>query len=220
MEFEDRQKNKRPDEGSRNLPMMVLLVLVGIICALLFIGWKYMSDDVVHTDGLTSVPADSIAKSTKEDVATATPSQEVATAATPATANDEAKKAAEKPKDEKKKDEENKDEATAEVPTGGSSVSHTVGEGETFYGIANRYNMKWETLKKMNAGIEPNGIKVGVTNLKVRVKAIHTVGPGDVLKVVSAKYNVPVELIMQANKKTKNFAQRGEKLIIPYATKE
>lgn len=218
MEFEDRQRNVRPQEGSRNLPMMVLLVLVGIICALLFIGWKYMSDDVVHTDGLTSVPADSLAKveaaPVKEDVATATSSTPVVTT-DKKEEDSKVKTEADKKTD---KAEAIKDETPA--PTGGKSASHTVGEGETFFGIANRYNMKWETLKKLNPGIEPNGIKVGVTDLKLRVKAIHTVGPGDVLKVVSAKYNVPVELIMQANKKTKNYAQRGEQLIIPYATKE
>ena len=107
-----------------------------------------------------------------------------------------------------------------EIPAGGESYTHTVGEGETFFGIANRYNIKKETLKAMNPDIDESGIKVGVTKLKIRIKAVHTVGPGDIIRVVSKKYDVPQSLIMQANKKSKNVAQRGEKLIIPFAEKQ
>jgi LysM repeat protein len=46
------------------------------------------------------------------------------------------------------------------------------------------------------------------------------VGPGDILRVVADKYGVTVEQIMAANKKTKNFAERGEKLIIPFPAKQ
>ena len=69
MQFEDRDerepRNERPKEASRNLPMAVLLVLVGIICALLYIGWKYMSDDSSASESLTTAPADSVANAIK-----------------------------------------------------------------------------------------------------------------------------------------------------------
>lgn len=231
MQFEDReQRNERPKEASRNLPMAVLLVLVSIICALLYIGWKYMSDDTSTADDLTAAPADSVANSIRIQ-----PTDEEPVDETDASSNTLPEVAMPKvgdkkevtpdkeetaPKTEKAKEEKPKEEKKVAIPTGGETYTHTVGEGETFYGIANRFNVKKETLKAMNPGVEEGGIKVGVTKLKVRIKAIHTVGPGDILRVVGTKYNVPVSLIMSANKKTKNFAERGEKLIIPYPTKE
>jgi LysM repeat protein len=242
MQFEDReQRNERPKEASRNLPMAVLLVLVSIICALLYIGWKYMSDDTSTADELTTAPADSVANAINTQ-----PSEEETTSETQETASDalpevsvpkvgdkkdetakieaktaDAKIKEEKPKEDKAKDEKTKeDKPKVEIPTGGETYTYTVGEGETFFGIANRFNVKKETLKAMNPNVDEAGIKVGVTKLKVRIKAIHTVGPGDILRVVGKKYDVSVPLIMQANKKTKNFAERGEKLIIPYGTKE
>jgi LysM repeat protein len=237
MQFEDRenreQRNERPKEPARNLPMAVLLVLVGIICALLYIGWKYMSDDTSGSDDLTAVPADTVAKAISNE-----PEEEVATSQTtntptvteglpevsvPKVGNkiDATEIKEEKPKEEKPK--EGKpivEKRKIEIPTGGESYTHTVGEGETFFGIANRYNIKKETLKALNPSIDESGIKVGVTKLKIRIKAIHTVGPGDIIRVVSKKYNVSQSLIMQANKKSKNVAQRGEKLVIPFAEKQ
>lgn len=237
MQFEDRenreQRNERPKEPTRNLPMAVLLVLVGIICALLYIGWKYMSDDTSGGDDLTTVPADTVAKAMSNQPEEETPAAETQTSTTGTTGlpevsvpkvgdkNEATAVKEEKPKEEKPKEEKPKEEKPkVEIPAGGESYTHTVGEGETFFGIANRYNIKKETLKAMNPGVDESGIKVGVTKLKIRIKAIHTVGPGDIIRVVSNKYGVSQTLIMQANKKSKNVAQRGEKLIIPYAEKQ
>jgi LysM repeat protein len=52
------------------------------------------------------------------------------------------------------------------------------------------------------------------------VQAVHTVGPGDVLRVVASKYNVSKEAIMKANAKTRDFSERGEKLIIPFSNRK
>ena len=71
--------------------------------------------------------------------------------------------------------------------------------GETFYGVANRYNMKINTLKALNPGVSESDIKAGVTKLNVKAMAVHTVGPGDVLRVVAQKYGVSKEAIMRAN---------------------
>lgn len=243
MQFEDRDdrelRNERPKEASRNLPMAVLLVLVGIICALLYIGWKYMSDDTSASEDFITAPADSVANAIKNQS-----SEEQTTEATETKSNvdlppidipkvgdkkDEVTstekvatetKNTEKVKEEKTKEEKPKEAPKVAIPTGGEVYTHIVGEGETFFGIANRYNIKKETLKAMNPGVDESGIKVGVTKLKIRIKAIHTVGPGDIIRVVSKKYDVSQALIMQANKKTKNVAQRGENLIIPFAEKQ
>ncbi|MFN3382062.1 MAG: LysM peptidoglycan-binding domain-containing protein, partial [Runella zeae] len=108
------------------------------------------------------------------------------------------------------------------VDPGGVEITHTVQAGETFYGIANRYNIKSNTLKGLNPSIqdESKDVKSGVTRIKIRVQAIHTVGPGDILRVVADKYGISVQQLMAANKKTKNFAERGEKLIIPFPEKK
>jgi LysM repeat protein len=237
MQFEDRDdrepRNERPKEASRNLPMAVLLVLVGIICALLYIGWKFMSDDTSASEDLTAAPADSVANAIKmePEPETVEPTTATSTAELPPIdvpkvgdkkdniASVEKKPAETKPV-EKPKEEKPKETPKVEIPTGGETYTHTVGDGETFFGIANRYNIKKETLKAMNPSVDESGIKVGVTRLKIRIKAIHTVGPGDIIRVVSKKYGVSQTLIMQANKKTKNVAQRGETLIIPYAEKQ
>lgn len=107
----------------------------------------------------------------------------------------------------------------AVVRAGGASVTHTVATGQTFYGIASRYNIKLETLRKLNPTVEDKNIKVGVTKIKIPVRAVHTVGPGDILRVVAQKYGVTVQQLMAANGKTKNVAARGEKLVIPYPEK-
>ncbi len=234
MQFEDRenreQRNERPKEPARNLPMAVLLVLVGIICALLYIGWKYMSDDTSGGDDLTAVPADTVAKAIsnqpEEEETTPTETTNNTTPAADGLPEVSVPKVGDKneassTKEEKLKEEKPKEEKPkVEIPTGGEIYTHTVGEGETFFGIANRYNIKKETLKAMNPSVDESGIKIGVTKLKIRIKAIHTVGPGDIIRVVGKKYDVSQTLIMQANKKTKNVAQRGEKLIIPFAEKQ
>ena len=239
MQFEDRddraKRNERPKEASRNLPMAVLLVLVGIICALLYIGWKYMSDDTSTSEDLTTAPADSVANAIRTQPAQdeekiveqgASTTADLPPIEVPKVGNKNEdiasaeKKPAETKPVEKQKEEKPKETPKVAIPSGGEIYTHTVGEGETFFGIANRYNIKKETLKAMNPGIDESGIKVGVTKLKIRVKAIHTVGPGDIIRVVSTKYGVSQTLIMQTNKKSKNVAQRGEKLIIPYAEKQ
>ncbi len=107
------------------------------------------------------------------------------------------------------------------VVTGeGVSTKYTVGAGETFYGIANRYNLKPSTLKELNPGVSESDVKSGITKLNVKVMAVHTVGPGDLLRVVAQKYGVSKEAIMKANKKSKDIATRGEKLIIPFPEKQ
>jgi len=108
------------------------------------------------------------------------------------------------------------------VDPSGIEITHVVQAGETFYGIANRYNVRGTTLKGNNPNIqdESKDVKSGVTKIKIRVQAIHTVGPGDILRVVAAKYGVTVEQLMAANKKTQNITARGEKLVIPFPEKK
>lgn len=262
--------NPRPS-GSSSLPALTLVVLVGLIAALLYVGYDYITDDTNGSDELTSMPLDTVSQqplaqndpemlmSPEEvdtssqpapvDLSQATPpadapvadarAEEVAEdnrettagkpgpAETAVTEKPAPKPVAEKPKSEKPtekpKAEKPKEEVALvkpKVKAGGVSRAYTVGAGETFYGVANRYNMSVSTLKRLNPGVSESDIKAGVTKLNVKAMAVHTVGPGDVLRVVAQKYGVSKEAIMRANKKSKDIATRGEQLIIPYPEKQ
>ncbi|AWV96848.1 LysM peptidoglycan-binding domain-containing protein [Arcticibacterium luteifluviistationis] len=201
MEFEDR--NKKPEEPAKNLPMAVLITLVGVVCLLLYVGWQMISDDASNVSDLT--PQTSIITEPEEitaedmvleedlveDVAVAesTPSQ-------PAPAAKE-----------------------VEIPSGSKTGYHTIAKGETLFAIANKFNISLSTLQAANPNVTAQNLKEG-SKLSVPVLAIHTVGPGDILRVVGGKYGVTVKAIMAANGKTKNYAARGEKLLIPFKDKQ
>lgn len=207
-----------------------------MIAGLLYVGYEYIADDAAGVDQLLNTPVDpndrKLQPVPKTTETTSTPSNEIAENVD--VAADDKTTAGSTPKDEEEvatptpRPEEEGDQKTEEKPKpvpvdpGGIEITHVVQEGETFYGIANRYNVRITTLKGLNPSIqdESKDIKSGVTKIKIRVQAIHTVGPGDILRVVAAKYGIPVEQLMAANKKTQNLAERGEKLIIPFPEKK
>ncbi|MCK8491680.1 MULTISPECIES: LysM peptidoglycan-binding domain-containing protein [Spirosoma] len=276
METDNQTTNPRPT-GSSGLPALTLIVLVGLIAALLYVGYEYISDDTNGSDELTNVALDTtsqqpIAQDNGEmlmapenvdtssqpapvDLSQAEPpadapeanaqaeevaegnrettdgkpgpneksDAEKAAAEKAVVAKKEEKPKEEKPKEEKPKAEKPKEEVAIvkpKVKPGGVSTAYTVGSGETFYGVANRYNMKVSTLKALNPGVAESDVKAGVTKLNVKVMAVHTVGPGDVLRVVAQKYGVSKEAIMRANKRDKDIATRGERLIIPFPDRQ
>lgn len=222
------ERNHRPKEGSR-LPDITLAVLFCLILALLYAGWEYMKDNSTSNE-LSNQKVDStaildeVADSSAKDlppVQIITPTS-VAPKNTSATVSTTTSVAKSTPVEEKPV-ESKPEETTKPAPNlGGQEITHTVEVGQTFYGIANRYNMKFSTLQALNPQIKDvsTDVKSGVTKLNVRVQAIHTVGPGDVLRVVAQKYGITVDLLMKANGKTKNYAERGEKLIIPFGEKK
>ncbi|WP_304234962.1 LysM peptidoglycan-binding domain-containing protein [Jiulongibacter sediminis] len=194
MEFEKR--NPKPEEASKNLPMAVLISLVGIVCLLLYVGWQMISDEastVAELDHPEAVVVREEPIANKEDVATASsePIEEVPIAKV--------------------------EETVKAQPAMGDAkmATHTISKGETLFSIANRYNISVSTLQSYNDNISANSLSVG-KKLTVPVMAIHTVGPGDILRVVGGKYGITVDALMKANGKTKNYAERGEKLIIPF----
>ncbi|HEX9955625.1 MAG TPA: LysM peptidoglycan-binding domain-containing protein [Fibrella sp.] len=236
--------NNERQKGSTSLPMITLLVLVSLIAALLYIGYESLADDTGNAKELTSVPLDTTdqvmaglndnpetlldTNSTPAPVdlsqAPAPPDDDVADkpAEKPAP-GDEGTEATAEAETPVKKDPkpEAKPERKAELPkANGGNSTYTIGSGETFYGVASRLNMKLSTLKALNPDVDESSVKSGVTKLRVKVKAIHTVGKGDVLRVVAQKYGVTKEAIMKANHKTKDIATRGERLIIPLSSKE
>lgn len=216
------ERNQRPPEGT-NWPAITLVILLLVIAGMLYGGWEYFAD-TAKAEEMTSSKIDSLDIGNEPPI-NAEPEATVAVNSTPTSSQpavDTLSTATKPSTTTKPKPEEPKPTQEAKVPSGGTTTTHTVDMGETFYGVANRYNMKWETLKALNPEIKDvsKDFKVGVTKLKVRIKAVHTVGPGDVLRVVADKYGISKQLLMQANGKTKDYAKRGEQLIIPYPTKE
>ncbi len=195
MEFEDR--NKRPQESSKNLPMAVLITLVGIVCLLLYIGWEMISDDAA-------------------DISDLTPQAQIVREHTPLEEEQPVAVVEDEATEEEQASVQVIEKTTIAPPTDPNvkTTDHTVGSGETLFSIANRYSISVETLQNYNLGISANSLKSGA-RLKVPVQAIHTVGAGDILRVVGGKYGVTVDALMKANGKTKNHSERGEKLIIP-----
>jgi LysM repeat protein len=230
-------RNRRPEESSK-LPYISLLVLVLMIAGLLYAGYEYLADDAADVDELLNTPVDTTGRELQplpnsndqlaipESVESSTGEkkdvEQVAedTQNSDTKAEDIAEDTKPDPKEEKPK--ETPKPTPASVDVGGVEITHTVQAGETFYGIANRYNLKSATLKGLNPDVkdESKDVKSGVTRIKIRVKAVHTVGAGDILRVVADKYGITVAQLMAANKKTKNFAERGEKLIIPFPEKK
>jgi LysM repeat protein len=215
-------RKKGPDLALITLGALALIVLVMFIS-----GAKYLSDEPVENSELVSGTMDTTAVGEEQEQ-----EQEVAQAVTasnpePAGEKPRAPETKPAPATAAKPAAATPDKSAAPAPTAaatgkGMTISHTVRAGETFSSIARRYNLTNQTLKKLNPAIKNEGtdLKSDVTKLQVRVQTVHTVGPGDILSKVSAKYNVSKDLIMAANGKTADRTARGESLIIPFAEKQ
>lgn len=195
-------QNQRPNEVS-NIPTITLIVLVLLIISLLYVGYGYFSDDAQPTKFETVKESENKDENIESEPIEA--KKEVAIA----------EKETEKPKGETEKPKEEKKKLVAEIPEGGLIIPHLVQTGETFFGIANRYNLKADVLRALNPDVDPQTLKVGATKLKVKIKAKHTIGAGDILSVVAKKYDISKKILMTANKLDKDFSKRGDILIIP-----
>ncbi|GGB88796.1 LysM peptidoglycan-binding domain-containing protein [Dyadobacter sediminis] len=203
-----KKRNIRPTEKS-NLPVVTLLVLVLLVLAMLYVGYEYISDSSTNSEELTSIVVDSsVGQNAEEPVLDEPADEDEAVAETGRKAEEE----------EPEKPAKKETPAISASSLGGQQITHAVKSGETYSSIAARYNLKTETLKGLNSSVPD--IKAGVTKLKVQVKAVHTVGPGDILRVVANEYNVSKGAIMKANGKTRDISERGEKLIIPFPEKK
>jgi PPM family protein phosphatase len=200
--------------------LIILGILVAVVFLLLIVGYDQMSDAPPTASELLQEQPGTAA--TDQETEDETEVQPVASKETsPVTT------AAEKPAAVKKVNTEQKSapSVTASAKEAASQekfITHTVRAGETFSSVARRYNVTNQSLQSWNPAIKDQGkdLKSDVTQLRVKVKAVHKVGAGDVLSVVAKKYGVSKELIMAANGKTADRASRGEELVIPFAEKK
>lgn len=200
------------DSGTYKLPTLTLMVLIATIIALLFVGYE----NFLGPSSKELEKAEKLVEQEDEDNAAGT-----AIIGTSTVENTTEEAAEEKAKKDSIALEEQKKEAEAEVvpeeekKIEGKEYAYTVQKGETFLGIANRFGLTFDQLKTLNPDLKPEGIKVGVTKVKVKIKAVHIVGKGDILRVVAEKYKVSKQSIMTVNHKTEDITVRGEELIIP-----
>ncbi|OZI06143.1 peptidoglycan-binding protein [Siphonobacter sp. BAB-5385] len=222
-------EERNPKEGS-SLPTITLGVLVIVVVALLYIGYAYFMDEDAVTLTPQKVETAAFTDASSENVASDVPTppavQPEAIDATPTmgpasttdTATETKKPVAKTEKKEEKKEEKKAEKSTEAVVARGGAISYKVNGGQTFYSIATKYGLSESRLKAANPDVDPSKLQAG-KSLKIPVYATHTVGKGDILRVVAQKYGVSVDALMKANGKTKNYVEKGEKLIIPYPKK-
>lgn len=212
-------KNNSPifkEAPNHRLPFITLIVLGVIVLVLIFIGY----DSFFGTNNKELTKAEKLKN--EELIADELPDVAVSSIEVQKDADLEEEIKPDSTSNNSKDLEAQKKEAEAEkIPDEkiklpeGKNYTYVVEKGETFLGIANRFGLKYDQLKSLNPNVDPAGLKVGVTKLNVKVKAIHTVGPGDVLRVVAEKYHVSKESIMKVNHKDQDITLRGEQLVIP-----
>lgn len=210
-----------PGKKGPDIALIVLCILAAIVLVLLVMGWEYMSDDVVQTTELVTAPM--AATTDKEENRLVTKAEKTSNNAASVTKEEAPKPSTASIANKPASNASTSPSTSSPKPaTGNGIITHTVKPGETFSAIARRYNVTNATLQSWNPAIKDTekDIKANTTQLQVKVKALHKVGPGDVLDVVSKKYGVDKSLIMAANGKTADLATRGETLVIPFPEKK
>jgi LysM repeat protein len=195
------------ESSSSNLPVITLMILVATLAGLVFVGYEHFLGP--QTDQLVKAE-----KALEEDetylgdVASA-----VVVDSTMDIAPDTTKLADTASIDLAKQKKEAEAEVVPEevvAEPAGKSYSYQSASGETAASIATLFGLTEDQIKSMN----PGGVKSG-SKVKVKIKAMHTVGPGDVLRVVAEKYKVSKKSLMEANHKKEDITLRGEQLVIP-----
>lgn len=92
---------------------------------------------------------------------------------------------------------------------------YTVKTGDTIYSIAQKYNISFEDLKKLNQ-LTSNNIKVGtLLIIPANNDIIHSVKNGDTLWSIANEYNTTVEKIKEINNLKSNDLYLDQQLLIP-----
>lgn len=104
---------------------------------------------------------------------------------------------------------------TVEVKTD----SYMVKKGDTLYGIANKYNITVDELKKLN-NLVSNNLSIGQVLLLPTLEeeqntTSYTVKPGDTLYSIAREFNTTVDEIKDYNTLTTNILSVGQRLQIP-----
>lgn len=202
------------NEESSKLPVITLGILLLTLVGLIAVGFEHF----VSPDKDELIKAEKFVE-TEEEVLPEASQVVIDSTQDPADSLIVPKDSIISKSDEEELAEQKKEVEAEVVPEvaipAGKSHAITVEKGETFSAVARHYGLKVDQLKALNPGVNPDGIKSGSTKLNVKIQAIHTVGPGDIMRKVAEKYGVSKQAIMDANHKKDDITLRGEVLIIP-----
>jgi len=198
------------ESSSSNLPVITLMILVATLAGLVFVGYEHFlgpqTDKLVKAEKLVEEDETYLGDVASTMVVDST--MDIAPDTTKVASADSA--AIDLEKQKKEAEAEIVPEEAVVAEPAGKSYSYQSASGESIAAIASRFGLTSDQVKAMN----PGGIKAGA-KVKVKIKAMHTVGPGDVLRVVAEKYKVSKQSLMAANNKKEDITLRGEQLIIP-----
>ena len=202
------------NEENSKLPLITLGILLLTLVGLIAVGFEHFvspdKDELIKAEKFVEPEEEVLAEAAQVDIDSTVDSADSMIVPKDSLIN----------KSEEEELAEQKKEAEAEVvpevaSPSGKSHSVTVEKGETFSAVARKFGLKVDQLKALNPGVNPDAIKSGSTKLNVKIQAMHTVGPGDIMRKVAEKYGVSKQAIMDANHKKDDIALRGEVLIIP-----
>ena len=202
------------ESSSSNLPLITLFVLLITLVGLVFVAYEHFLGPenkelakaeklVLAEDEVLMEPPVSIITDSTSTVSSIDSSQ----------GRDSVQKAELALEAQKQEAEAQKIPEEKVAEPSGKAYSYAAEKGESLNGVAKRFGLTVDQLKSMNPSIT-DGFKGGA-KVNVKIKAIHTVGPGDVLRVVAEKYKVSKKSIMDANHKSEDVTLRGEQLVIP-----
>jgi hypothetical protein len=202
------------ESTSSNLPLITLFVLLITLVGLVFVGYEHF----LGTENKELAKAEKLVIAEDEvlmepPVSIISDSTSMVSPVDSSNGQDSGQKAELDLEVQKQEVEAQKipEEKVAEPI--GKSYTYVADKGESLNGVAKRFGISVDQLKSMNPSIS-DGFNGGV-KVNVKIKAIHTVGPGDVLRVVAEKYKVSKKSIMDANHKSEDVTLRGEALVIP-----
>lgn len=110
--------------------------------------------------------------------------------------------------------------AAAPAPPAGVRT-HKVEWGETWYGIARRYEVAPAALATANPDIDPERLRSGqvlripATGAARPGQRTHTVAAGETLWSIARRYGVSVDQLRQANRLRDDQVRSGQTLIVP-----
>ena len=202
------------ESSSSNLPLITLFVLLITLAGLVFVGYEHF----LGPENKEMAKAEKLVLAEDEElmeppVSIITDSTSTVSSVDSSLGNDSVQKAELALEAQKQEAEAQKIPEEKVVEPSGKAYSYAAEKGESLNGVAKRFGLTVDQLKSMNPSIS-DGFKGGA-KVNVKIKAIHTVGPGDVLRVVAEKYKVSKKSIMDANHKSEDVTLRGEQLVIP-----
>ena len=202
------------ESSSSNLPLITLFVLLITLAGLVFVGYEHF----LGPENKEMAKAEKLVLAEDEElmeppVSIITDSTSTVSSVDSSLGKDSVQKAELALEAQKQEAEAQKIPEEKVAEPSGKAYSYAAEKGESLNGVAKRFGLTVDQLKSMNPSIS-DGFKGGA-KVNVKIKAIHTVGPGDVLRVVAEKYKVSKKSIMDANHKSEDVTLRGEQLVIP-----